>query len=185
MNQFVVHSMHANIYEKSREYIAKHSLLKAIKDVVKRCQSVPTQRRTPAWLVSEYINMYKERYEETNAGSHRIPRHVRRAEIYALFARHLDFISEMVKRDRLLNNLCWTTFKTKVELLLEHDSKEKWQDWDALEKEWGLDEEMETANNNAVPSSSKLEIEESTRNYENRDYSNTVSFVSASLLSAL
>ena len=169
--------MHAYIYERSREYIAKHSLLKAVKEVINRCQSVPVQRRTPPWLVSEYINMYRERYENENAETRRIHRHVRRAEIYALLARHLEFISEMVKRDRLLNIQCWTKFKNKVELLFQQGSKEKWHDWDALEGEWGLDEDVEMTNDGAVPNSREFEIEESTKNYENQDYSNTVGFM--------
>lgn len=175
-NEFVINSMHVSVYDLSAEYIAKHSLLKAIRDVINRCQAFPVHDRTPAWLVKEYINMYKERYEEENATDTQIPRRVKRAEIYALFAHHSDFLSEMIKRFKLLNETAWMKFKNKVETYPADGGAEKWQDWDALEREWDLDDDAIMVTSTADPTLNRGVGEDT--GYTDRDYSNTVRSVS-------
>lgn len=164
--------MHVYVFDRSKDYIAKYSLLKAIKEVIGRRQAVPVHSRTPAWLVREYINMYKERYESERTSETHTPRLIRRAEIYALLARHLDFISEMilVKRNVALNRDTWSKFKSMVEILFQQGSAEKWEDWDTLENEWGLaDKDVPASTTEPAPNRRGYGDD-----YTDRDYSHTV-----------
>ncbi|KAH8120312.1 hypothetical protein DFH11DRAFT_1539480 [Phellopilus nigrolimitatus] len=97
------------------------------------------------------------------------PRHVHRAEIYALFGRHSQWLLEKSSKKNLLNKGAWQRFCLEVEARLHRTmppgQKEELDNWDELEKLWAIDEDNTAIDNEPRFLPLKAEADESELEY--------------------
>ncbi|THH11117.1 hypothetical protein EW145_g862 [Phellinidium pouzarii] len=143
MNEFIINSINVHSYALSREYLSKFRALRIILDIVDKRREVPVQRRTPRWLVAEYIKLNSGRFEAQNEIANYIPRHVHRAEIYALFGRHSLWLLGKITKKKLVNKCTWERFYKEVEVRCAAVPSKKARernDCDELERLWDDDD---------------------------------------------
>lgn len=144
--EYIIMSMDVYTYSRSRKFFSKYRALHTIMTIamtdneLPKANRTPLQGRTPKWLVDRYLQVNLQRFKEERSDPSHTPRHIHRSEVYAVFGRHAKWLSETIKKNKLLNYEAWQQFSLEMASRrrkgVKPEEVDQLQDWAEFERIW-------------------------------------------------